>query len=108
MLFTFDFYQDSITRVSNADFEFNYTWNRQVILESTWNYYFKEESWFTQGKIQYSKYPDKYYGIAANTPESQEVLFDSRRLIIDVNLLRHLGKKNFLGFGLRFQDYKKR
>lgn len=104
-LFTFNFYQDSTTRVSNADFEFNYTWNKQVIIESTWNYYFKNESWFTQGKIHFSKYPDNYYGIGAKTPQSQEVLFDSRRSIVDVNLLKHVGRKHFIGMGFRFQDY---
>lgn len=105
-LFTFDIYNDSLTRISNVDFEFNYTWNKQIILESTWNYYFREESWYTQGKIHYSKYPDVYYGIGANTLKSQEVLFDSRRTIVDVNLFKHLDKKIFVGLGLTYQNYR--
>ncbi len=106
-LFTFNLYADSVTRVSNADFEFNYTWNKQVILESTWNYYFKEERWFTQGKIHYSKYPDSYYGLGANSTELQKVLFDSNRSIFDINVLKNVGKKVFIGLGLSFQDYNK-
>ena len=45
-LFTLDLYKDSLTRTSNAKVEFNYTWNKQSILEAQWSYFFKEEKWF--------------------------------------------------------------
>lgn len=40
-LFTFNFYNDSITRLSNAKVEFNYTWNKQAIIDCAWNLFSK-------------------------------------------------------------------
>lgn len=51
-LFTLDFYRDTLTRISNAKLEFNYTWRKQMIFEAGWNYFFREEKWYTQGTIQ--------------------------------------------------------
>lgn len=61
-LFTFDLYPDTTTRTSNAKFEVSYTWNKQLIIETGWNYFFKNEKYFTRGLLHYSKYPDQYYG----------------------------------------------
>ena len=47
-LFTLDFYQDEHTRTSNAKLEFNYTWRKQVIIEGQWNYFFRDEKYYTQ------------------------------------------------------------
>ncbi len=104
-LFTIDLYKDSLTRTSNAKFEFNYTWNKQLILESEWNYFFKDEKWFTKGRIHYSEYPDYYYGIGSNTPESNKLLFNSDRFVFEANILRNLSGKLFIGPNLRFINY---
>lgn len=106
-LFTINFYRDSITRTSNAKFEFNYSWNKQIILESDWNYFFRQEKWFTKGKIHFSKYPDLYYGIGANTPESNKTFFDSRRFIFEASLLKNVGYKLFTGINIKYTDYSK-
>jgi outer membrane protein assembly factor BamA len=104
-LFTINMYRDSVTRTSNAKFEVNYTWNKQVILESEWNYFFREEKWFTKGKIHYSKYPDLYYGIGSNTPESNKLSFDSRRFILEASALKNIGYKLFTGVNIRYTSY---
>ena len=104
-LFTIDLYKDSVTRTSNAKFEFNYTWNKQLIFETEWNYFFKEEKWFTRGRIHYSEYPDYYYGIGSNTPESNKTLYNSNRLVFEANILKNLGDKLFIGPGIRYINY---
>ncbi|HKJ78497.1 MAG TPA: hypothetical protein VKA10_03135, partial [Prolixibacteraceae bacterium] len=48
-LFTIKNLTDTLTRTSNADFEFNYTWNKQVIIETGWNYFTPGEEWFSTG-----------------------------------------------------------
>lgn len=106
-LFTIDAYQDGKTRSSNAKIEGVYTWNRQLIFENEWNYFFKEEKWFTQGLIHYSKYPDLYYGIGADADISEEVTFDSDRFRADFHLLRKVKGTFFTGLGLRANDYSK-
>jgi len=104
-LFTFNLFKDSLTRTSNAKFEFNYTWNKQLILDMEWNYFFKEEKWFTKGKLQYSDYPDFYYGVGSNTPESNKVLYNSKRIVFEANLLKKVGSKFFLGPNVRYINY---
>ena len=104
-LFTIDAYQDSLTRKSTAKVEFNYTWNKQIILESEINYFFKEEKWFLGSTMHYSKYPDRYYGIGAQSLDSDEVLFQSNRLKLDIELSRQIRPKVFLGGGIRYFNY---
>lgn len=104
-LFTINLYQDSITRSSNSKVEFNYTWNKQIILETDWNYFFKDESWFTQGLLHYSIYPDLYYGIGDKTPNSAEVNFESNRIKVDIDLLKNIENKWFAGIGFNYFNF---
>lgn len=104
-LFTFNPFQDSVTRASNAKFEFNYTWNKQFILETEWNYFFKEEKWFTKGRLNYSEYPDFYYSVGTNTTESNKLLYNSNRIVFEANSLKKVGSKLFLGPNLKYINY---
>lgn len=104
-LFTFNNTTDSITRSSNASIEFNYTWNKQLILESDWNYFSPHEKWFTRGLMHFSKYPDLYYGIGFNTPDAGEVNFQSNRFIFDVDVFRNIKKDMFLGLGVNYKQF---
>jgi hypothetical protein len=104
-LFTLNFYKDATTRTSNAKIELNYTWNRQLIVETQWNYFFRKERWFSRGIIHFSKYPDLYYGIGADTSEEAELKFESNRSIIDMDGLKHIGRSIFLGAGIRYLSY---
>jgi hypothetical protein len=104
-LFTLDLYQDNFTRLSNAKIEFNYTFRDQVILESEWSYFFKKEEWFSEGIIHFSKYPDFYYGLGVDVPESNKLLYQSNRFILDMGLYKRIHGRLFFGGGLRYLDY---
>ena len=104
-LFTLDLYQDGYTRTSNAKVEVTYTWNKQMILELGWDYFFKKEKWFSQGEIHISKYPDRYYGIGTNTLETDQIWFNSNRYKATISLLRSVKAKMFIGSELSFMDF---
>jgi outer membrane protein assembly factor BamA len=104
-LFTLDLYTDMLTRTSNAKLEFNYTWRKQSILSLEWDYFFKKEEWFTRGEMLFSRYPDFFYGIGAESKEESELLFESNRIILDGDLYRKIGRKWFAGLGLRYLNY---
>ncbi|MFT5858384.1 MAG: outer membrane protein assembly factor BamA [Flavobacteriaceae bacterium] len=104
-LFNLNFYNDSVTRTSNAKLEFNYTWLRQVIAETEWNYFFKDEKWFTEGLIHFSKYPDRYFGLGYNSADEDQVWFESNRFKVDINGLKNIRKKWFAGIELRYLNY---
>lgn len=105
-LFTLNFYQDSLTRVSNAKVEFNYTTRNQIIFETEWNYFFREEKWFTDGLIHISKYPDFYYGIGSDVQEEDKLLYESNRYVFDIGAYRNLKGKLFAGSELKYFNYQ--
>ena len=105
-LFTINLYNDSITRTSNTKFEINYSQNKQVIIESNWNYFFREEKWFTKGQIHYSKYPDFYYGIGSDTPLSNKLLYNSNRFLFEAFLLKKFQNNIFTGLNFKYFDYR--
>ena len=104
-LFTFNMYNDSNTRLSNAKIKFTYTLNKQIIIENGWSYFFKDEKWFTDGLIHYSIYPDYYFGIGPNTPLTNKVLFNSNRFVFQGNVFKKIGNKLFTGVNLKYIDY---
>ncbi|MEM6644122.1 MAG: BamA/TamA family outer membrane protein [Bacteroidota bacterium] len=106
-LFVIDPFQDSLTRPSNARIEFNYTLRNQSILEADWNSFSKQEKWYSEGILHFSKYPDFYYGIGSNTSEADEILFESNRVRIETELLRQVANRLFVGGGLRYLNYSK-
>ena len=107
-LFTFNNTLDSLTRSSNAKLEFVYTWNKQMIFETDWNFFFPGEKWFTKGRLQYfSKYPDLYYGVGFDTFGSGELSFESNRFKFDADLFRNIKSKLFLGAGINYTTYEK-
>jgi outer membrane translocation and assembly module TamA len=104
-LFTINVYQDGITRTSNAKVEFNYTLNNQIIVETGWNYFFRRDRWFTRGTIGFARYPDYYWGIGAATQDSNEVRYQSNRVVIDFDVLKKINGSFFLGAGFRYLNY---
>jgi outer membrane protein assembly factor BamA len=104
-LFTLNVYQDSQTRISNASLEFNYTQRKQSILDLTWNYFFREEMWYTEGILHRSYYPDFYYGIGAQTRQEDEVQFSSSRFDVQIDGFRKIQGKTFVGLGMRSARY---
>jgi outer membrane protein assembly factor BamA len=105
-LFTLNLYDDSLTRTSNAKTEFVYTWNRQAIMDIGWEYFFKEEDWFTKGLLHFSDYPDLFYGIGAFTSQSNEQYFESKRVSLKVDILKKIYPKLYVGFGGRYINYR--
>ena len=106
-LFTFKPTNTKLTRTSNAKLEVNYTWNKQIIVECGWNYFFNKEAWFTRGLISYSHYPDLYFGIGSNTPDSNKLSFNSNRFNLEVFALKKIGKQLFSGLSFKYLDYSK-
>lgn len=104
-LFTFDLYHDSLTRTSNAKVEFNYTLRNQLILETEWSYFFREEQWFSQGLLHFSKFPDYYYGVGSATPIENELLFETNRIDLEGGVYYNLGRRRFTGGGFRYLNY---
>jgi hypothetical protein len=99
---TFDLYPDTLSRSSFARIEFNYTLRNQYIIESRWAHFFKEERWFTEGLLHYSHFPDRYFGLGADTPDENETEYESDRVRATVTFLKKVAPDWFLGPSARF------
>lgn len=104
-LFTIKPKEAGATRTSNVKLKFTYTWRKQIIAESNWNYFFNHERWFTKGQLVYSKYPDLYYGIGPQTPDSNELSFNSNRVVLEGHLYRKIRNKLFVGGWIQHIQY---
>ena len=69
------------------------------------NYFFNHERWFTKGQLVYSKYPDLYYGIGPQTPDSNELSFNSNRVVLEGHLYRKIRNKLFVGGWIQHIQY---
>lgn len=105
-LLTLDLYEDTITRTSNTKFEVNYTWNNQLILETEWNYFFREENWFTKGKIHFSDYPDVFYGIGPYSSVNDKIGFESVRLQFIGEVWKRIGQNYTWALVLDLLNFK--
>ncbi len=104
-LFVLNLYQDTLTRSSNAKVEFNYTWRKQSIFEIEWDYFFRNEQFFSDGLLHFSLYPDFYFGIGNNTSSENELLFESKRTQLNAGIYKNIGKKRFVGLGIKYSNY---
>jgi len=93
-------------RTSNLSIEFNYTQNKQSILGANWNLFINEERWLSTGTAVLSKYPDLYFGIGKNTPNENEISYNSRRFEFDIDFYRQLRNNWFAGLVVRNKSWR--
>ncbi|MDI9356822.1 MAG: BamA/TamA family outer membrane protein [Chitinophagaceae bacterium] len=104
-LFTIRLHQDSSCRTSNAKIEIQYTWNKQIIVESGWNIFTEKERYFFSGLIHLSRYPDLYYGIGAYISEQDKIVFQSNRILFETYNFKRIGNNLFAGISTRYINY---
>lgn len=104
-LFDLRFLQkDSLSRVSSAKAEVNYTQNKQFIAEIQWNAFAKSGQWYYEGVLGYRKFPELYWGVGAATEDSVKELYSASRIEADIRALRLVGENTFVGLRYRLQN----
>lgn len=104
-LFNLKFLQkDSTSRVSSAKAEINITQNKQLIIETEWNIFSKNEQWYHEGMLGYRKFPELFWGVGDNTPDSAEELYSAYRIEADIRSLKRIGNNSFAGLRYRYQN----
>lgn len=94
-----------MTRPSNATFIGFYTLENQIRLKLEHTIFTNNEDWLLEGTWEYSKYPEKYYGIGNNTPASNEQLMDWSKFEIRQQFLKKLQTNMFLGLQYRYVNF---
>lgn len=91
------------TRLSYAKLLGDYTQNRQLDFWSSWNVFTNREKYLFKGEVRYRNFPDKFYGIGNNTPESALELYQYDLFKIKLLAMKRVAKKLFIGFDYQFE-----
>ncbi|MBC6994978.1 BamA/TamA family outer membrane protein [Neolewinella lacunae] len=93
------------TRTSNIPIGVSYTLKNQVFFTSGYTVFFPEEKWLLRGNLDYTDFPQNYFGVGNGTTEADRSAITYQRLLIEPLLLRQVLPKLFVGGGFRYNTY---
>jgi len=96
------------SRPSSIYFSAIYTQLKQFQLELNPELYLKNEEYILTVKSLLEEYPNKFFGIGNNVPESMEENYTSRSVSFDVSAQKKIfpGQKIYAGLKYRFENFK--
>ncbi len=93
------------TRTSNIPIRISYTLKNQVFFSSSYTIFFPEERWLLRGNLDYSDFPQSYFGVGNGTTEADRSEITYQRFLVEPLLLRQVADKLFVGGGFRYNTY---
>ncbi|MDJ1505962.1 BamA/TamA family outer membrane protein [Xanthocytophaga agilis] len=104
--------KDTSSRTSNIQGLGLYSLNKQLVIALNGTTYFANERYILNQQISYSYFPDSFWGIGPNAPESNKESYIFKQYYIYPHLQRRIGRRFFLGMLYEYQrllevDYKK-
>ncbi len=103
-LFTFHLRHDSVTRISSAKTEFNYTQNKQLIISAGCAVWSRNNDYFFKGDNSFQKFPEYYWGVGNAAPDSNQELYSANRIELDNLFYKQFAENFYAGIGYRFQN----
>jgi outer membrane protein assembly factor BamA len=94
------------SRLSNVFTNAIYTSNNQFILDIKPQIYFNRGDFFLDGAYKYKIYPNSFWGIGLNTPDSNKEIYDMVSTELRVALLKRLPPKLNFGFEFVYQNHE--
>lgn len=94
--------KDTNTYTSQASIGIQYTTRKQLLIWPKWDLFLKGNSIRINGDFKYQKYPNKYWGIGFNTPNSNESDYSYKQVLFNFKWLTEI--KNtpvFLGISYK-------
>jgi len=95
--------KDTITHTSNLRNAFVYTLNKQVVIDSKVNLLFKENKYWASARFTYLNFPEFYYGIGNNTPDSNQEQVAYQMINVEGRMLKKLYHSWYAGLQFNFQ-----
>ncbi|MCZ6694767.1 MAG: BamA/TamA family outer membrane protein [Bacteroidetes bacterium] len=100
-LFKFN-WSDTTTRTSNVQTYLIFTTAGQLLFSPTYFIFTNNEKYFINGNIAIFKFPEFYYGVGNDLPESNEEEVNYNLIRWENQLLRKLSKVHFGGLQIRY------
>jgi hypothetical protein len=88
---------------STAKLEFNYTINKQSILNTNWYLYLNQNKHILIGENAWMYFPEYYFGQGNKTKESDKVFYTAQRLELNNAFLWKYTQKWYIGMATRVQ-----
>jgi len=84
-------YRDStLSRASAVTGDIIYTQKKQIILELSGDLYFRGGTYRLLANTKFQKYPNKFFGVGNDTPESNEENYTSQKVLFEAVLYRNV------------------
>lgn len=96
--------KDPHLRTSTMPSGFLYTLNDQILIALGANIFLPKEKYIIRFENSFSKFPDKFWGIGNDTPESAEESYTFTQFYINPAISRKVKKNLFLGAGIEYQS----
>jgi outer membrane protein assembly factor BamA len=82
-----------------------YTMNKQILLELSGDFYWKQNTYHLSSYLSYQKFPDKFYGIGNDTPASAEEDYTPLVSIVRLNFQKSVRKGLYVGIQYQFEHH---
>jgi outer membrane protein assembly factor BamA len=76
-----------------------------VFFTSGYTIFFPEEKWLLRGNLDYTDFPQNYFGVGNGTTDADGSAITYQQLLIEPLLLRQVAPKLFTGGGFRYNTY---
>ena len=96
--------KDSFTRTSNLQVLALYSIEHQFVAALNGSIYFPGEKYILNQQFSYSYYPDNFWGLGKNTPNSNKEPYNYKQFYIYLHPQRQIGHSLFLGLLYEFQN----
>lgn len=89
--------RDTVSRISNVQALVLYSLNKQLLTVINGSIYFPNEKYIFNHQLTYSYFPDKFWGIGPNAPDSLVEPYQFKQYYIYLHGMRKLSKGLFAG-----------
>jgi outer membrane protein assembly factor BamA len=88
---------DTLSRTSSVNLLLLYSTKKQLITALNGSQYFDKEKYILNEQFSFSSFPDKFWGLGKNTPDSAEESYKFNQYYIYLHLLRKIAPDLFVG-----------
>jgi len=89
--------KDTLSRTSNLELLLLYSTKKQLVTALNGTQYFHKEKYILSEQISFSSFPDKFWGLGKNTPDTAEEPYKFHQYYIYLHLQRKIGPHFFVG-----------
>lgn len=99
--------EDLLTRTSNTQALALYSFRKQFVAAINGAAYFPLEKYIANYQFSFSHFPDKFWGLGNNSPDSTKESYTFTQAYAYLHVLKHLGSRFFIGILYEYQNLLK-